>query len=78
MFRLGNALLRGIAAQNTTSEIYGPSELIFFAPAVLISIYTLLFLPSWSVFLSYFILAVTIASVRENTHALGPHFLMWN
>ena len=45
----------------------------------LLSIFTFLFLPSSSVSLYYFILAVSIyiyESVRENTLARVPHFLI--
>ena len=46
-----------------------PSGLLLFVPAVLFSILTPLFCPSSSVSLSYFILAVPIVSVWENTLA---------
>ena len=45
------------------------SGLLFFVPALLLSMLTPLFLPSSSVSLSYFILAV------QNTRARVPHFL---
>ena len=44
-----------------------PTGLLLFVPALLFSILTPLFLPSSSVSLSYFVLAVPCASVWENT-----------
>ena len=50
-----------------------PSGLLSFVPVLLLFILTPLFLPSSSVSLSYFILAVPCASVWENTRAWIPH-----
>ena len=43
--------------------------LVFFVAAVLLSIFTLLIVPSSLMSLTYFIFAVSCASVRENTSA---------
>ena len=48
----------------------GPSGLLLFAPALLLSMLTPLFLPSASVSLSYFVLAVPIRQ------CLGKHSCM--
>ena len=51
-----------------------PSGLLLFIPALLLSMLMPLFLPSSSVSLSYFILAVPMRE-WENTHAWVPHVL---
>ena len=64
-----SSTLRGVStARDGRPELQvGSRDFFFFVPALLLSILTPLFLPDSSVCLSYIILAVSSASVWENT-----------